>query len=660
MSTSTTDISKYVLERNPSPRTNTSMDFVGEGPAVSDFPVYRLATVVDIILDVDHPFFGKSLRNTNYINTTTVNQQIPINYKDGVPNLNDLDYSYIGRARIRFESERNTPTEQLPWAIPLDNTIIQYPLLNEQVFILKVHENLYYTKPFSRFNFCGVNVNFTNNERKLNPEYLCATPFDPDPFRQSYTTHPKVAMRDVGYLGKYFILNPYIRSVKKYEGDTVVESRFGQSIRFTAYDENRLNDQGSVNYSSYKLNTNLFSLSKNGGFGNPRIVIRNRQRNIAKDTAQPGLHRKLPQIQPIKEYEKNYGGLIEEDINNDGSTIEINSGATISKWQTTVYKQIFGVTVNNKGEEVGSEEQQNFNPKNSTSFKFPSPLNGDQIIINTDRLILSSRLAETLHFSKRRYAVATDSEYTVDANDQIVLTTNRLTCLNAPQIFLGQYGETNEPALLGQTTVDWLYDLCDWLLEHVHWYHHVHPHPHVHYDAGKWDRLNTQDANPDQTQLSVQQLRLKLLRDSLHRTMSRRVFLTGGGYAPGSNGVKPIGSEGDCKEPVVINKVNGAGVVGTFKGRNRREGPVEVVFKYENEPDDTVLLQQKLSDLNSLKDIIDLPQGEQLKDIYQIPIKSWVNNLTTTEATEFLNDTGVTQLMNKKGVLGRVKNQFGI
>lgn len=225
---------------------------------------------------------------------------------------------------------------------------------------------------------------------------------------------------------------------------------------------------------------------------------------------------------------------------------------------------------------------------------------------------------------------------------------------------MGQYGDTNEPALLGQTTVDWLYDLCNWLLEHVHWYHHVHPHPHVHIDADKIDKPLTEDAEPDQTQLSVQQLRLKLLRDSLHRTMSRRVFLTGGGYSPGSNGVKPPSSEGDCKDPVVINKVNGVGVVGTFKGRNRREGPIEFVFKYENEPDDVVLLQQKLRDLNSLKDLTDLSQSERLKDIYQTPIKDWVNNLNVTEATEFLNDTGVVQVMNKKGVLNQVKNQFGI
>jgi hypothetical protein len=341
------------------------------------------------------------------------------------------------------------------------------------------------------------------------------------------------------------------------------------------YDENRLNDRTDL-YDSYTVDKKLTD-SSGGGYGNPMIIIRNRQRNLAKNSPSPGLHRKLPKIPKIQDFEKNYGGQIEEDINNDGSTISITSGVTVSKFVTTVYKSIFGRTENQEP----TEEQVKYNPPNSTFFTFPA-LTGDQIVINTDRLVLQSRLAETIHFSKKRYAIATDSEYTVDANDQIVLTTNNLTCLNSPQIFLGQYGETNEPALLGQTTVDWLYDLCNWILDHVHWYHHVHPYPHSHPDAGGEGPANTIDAVPDQTQIPVQQIKLRLLRDSLHKTLSRRVYLTGGGYAPGSDGVKPIGSEGDCKNPVQINTVTGQGVVSDFKGRNRREGPVQIEFEFED------------------------------------------------------------------------------
>ena len=536
----------------------------------------KLAVVVDIILDDKHPFFGKTTTDKNSQPPPTVRyQQIPVNYNNTVPLATDTDFSYIGRVKIRILSEeRKTAYDKLPWAIPLDNTITQFPLLNERVLVIKIGETYYYTKPLNRLNFLGMNGDFIT-ESSISDSGKSAVPYFQPKNRKSYVSHPAFSsLNQNGYFGNYFICNPFIRSVRQFEGDTTIESRFGQSIRFSAYDDNRFNDKGA--YASYALNGNLFKDSVEGGYGNPKLTIRNRQRNIAQKTTQQ-LHPKLPPIPPITDKEKNYGGQIDEDINNDGSTIQLTSGRTSSDWKTTVYKSIFGKTPNGEP----TEEQVRFNPKNSTPFVFPT-LNGDQVVINTDRLVLSSRFAETLHFSKKRYAVATDSEYTVDANDQVVITTNNTATINAPQIFLGQYGETNEPALLGQTTVDWMYDLCNWLLDHVHWYHHVHPHPHGHEDAGKIDAENTNDANPDQTQIPVQQIKLQLLRDNLHKTLSRRVFVTGGGYAPGSNGVKPTGSGGECKDPVEINTVTGAGVVGDFKGRNRREGPVQVEFEFED------------------------------------------------------------------------------
>ena len=528
----------------------------------------QLAVVVDVIFNENHVKLQDEYKQK--INPQTV----PLNYKNEPAKENEVDFSYIGRAKVRILSqEKKSSVEKLPWAIPLDQTITQYPLVNELVLVQKVGNNYYYSKPLNKFNF-PTNIDYTV-ETVYSENGKPAVPFYFDGNRATYTSAPIYSKyNNIGYVGEYFISNPFIRLIRKNEGDTAIESRFGQSIRFSAYDNNRLNDKGS--YPSYALNSNLLKESSGGGYGNPKITIRNRQRNISLDEPQQ-LHPKLPPIPKITPSEKNFGGQIDEDINNDGSTIQITSGKTESDWKTTVYKSIFGKTSNGEP----TEEQVRFNPKNSTPFVLPT-LNGDQIVINTDRLVLSSRFAETLHFSKKRYAVTTDSEYTVDANDNVVITTNNTACINAPQIFLGQYGETNEPVLLGQTTVDWMYDLCNWLLDHVHWHHHVHPHPHTHPRSGDATPENTKDANPDQTQIPVQQIKLKLLRDNLHKTLSRRVFVTGGGYAPGSNGVKPPGSGGECKDPVEINTVTGAGVVGDFKGRNRREGPVQVEFEFQD------------------------------------------------------------------------------
>jgi hypothetical protein len=147
-------------------------------------------------------------------------------------------------------------------------------------------------------------------------------------------------------------------------------------------------------------------------------------------------------------------------------------------------------------------------------------------------LILSARYGELFQYSKKRHGIVTDSEFTVDAHDQIVMTTHVKTVFNSPLIFLGEYDQSGEPALLGQTTVNWLYELCEWLLAHTHWYHHVHP------DAVTKDGegVDTKQPEPLQTQAPVQVLKLMALRDNLQTIMSRRVFITGGGYAPGQNG----------------------------------------------------------------------------------------------------------------------------
>jgi hypothetical protein len=575
---------EHILSVNARGKSGTINSEIPQSIANSN--TFKLAVVVDVIIDENHPVFEKD-------KVSIKPNLLPSNYKasdstiknaESVPKYTDVDYSYIGRSKVRILGlDDKTPVSKLPWAIPLDKSVSQYPLINESVMILIVGENVYYTKPFNTFNFTGANADFSI-EASSGLNSLGAIPFNNNPSLKSYTSHPSIARNgnNIGFLGNYFILNPFIRGVKSYEGDTIIESRFGQSIKFSAYDESRINDNWTSNgrdqfeldttdnqidfgYSSYMLNKNMFSESSLGGYGNPKITIRNRQRNLSIDRPQK-LHPRLPEIPIITEKEKNYGGLIKEDINNDGSTIEISSGGTVTEWVTTVYKSTFA---------INSEEQKSFSPEGSTTFEIPI-YNGDQTIINSDRLIFSSRFRESLHFSKKRYAITTDSEYTVDANDQIVMSTNYLTCFNSPQIFLGQYGDTNEPALLGQTTVDWLYDLCNWLLDHVHWYHHVHPHPHSHPDAGNVDRVNTNDAVPDQTQIPVQQEQLKLLRDNLHRTLSRRIFLTGGGYSKGSNGVKPIGSGSECIDPLIINTLTGENVVGTFKGRNRREGPLKL------------------------------------------------------------------------------------
>lgn len=499
------------------------------GESKGEFYELELGLVLDIVLDDKHPIF-KSPEKTHC--QIDVNRW-PVDLENNPPKKEDIDYSWIGRALVRpVVSERTTQKDQLLWAYPLENNISEYPLINETV-VLETHGGqLYYTRKVNYHNWTNNNLDFSSNQSsdgRGNTEMYSSEPYKGR--IESNTSHTRT-LSFKGYAGKYYCSNNRIRAIKRWEGDLAIESRHGQSIHMTAYDKKRENDIGDRKYPDYKDG------------GNPMILIRNRQRPILKAGAVKKLeHSPNPATITGTIVEKNVGGFIEENINHDGSSIHITSGQTISEWVTTCYKRMFS---DQKGEEVGAF-------KGKSKFQYPI-LNGDQIVIQSDRLVLSSRYNETFHYSKKRYAVVTDNEYTVDAQDQIVLTTNQKTVINSPAIYLGEYDMTNEPVLLGQTTVNWLYELCNWLLAHCH------KHDHGHVDAGA--------PSPRTTQVPIDPhiASLIALRDKLHTLLSRRVFVTGGGLAPGQNGASiPEGTE-----PVKISVGSGAGVPGGWKGANYR------------------------------------------------------------------------------------------
>ena len=497
--------------------------------------------VLDIVLDDSHPLFKNAK-----LGKISIPEDFPVNYKNEKSDENDLDYGNIGTAVIRLcYTQQNQNINGLIYAVPLDRSTINFPLLNEVVMVYRILGKYYYS---NRVNFNGLtntsaNFYFEQSYGK-NTEGLSVdgplSILDSDnslEINKSYR----------GFLGKYFWFNNKIRSLKRFEGDVILEGRFGQSIRMGAYDDDRKNDIGS--YSDYKdPNSTKTPTGRPVGGGNPMILIRNRQRPIASDKENQ-IHPKLNKIPSIKNSisEKNAGGYILEDINNDGSSIYITSGLTTPTFRTTCYKPFFSQT--------NEKTKSAFYPTGATNFKFPI-LNGDQIIINSDRLLFSSRFGEIINFSKKRYMITTDSEFSVDAHDQIVLTTNKKTVINSPAIYLGEYDNTNEPAVLGQTAVNWMYELCNWLLKHTHYYDHVHP-----LSGGP---------TPNFTQLPVEIQQLVQLQQNLHSLLSRRVFLTGGGFAPGTNGSEIK----DGVSPTQINSIDSessvSGVPGGWVGRNKR------------------------------------------------------------------------------------------
>ena len=463
------------------------------------------AIVLDIILDETHPKFANGKLEPD---------EWPINIDGSYPVPGDQDYGCIGMIKFRFlNSEQGKGKEKLAWAFPIENTgITEWPLMNEIVIVARytssnlAQKSYYYSRKLNFKSVVNSNASFMTekvsgfNDGNIN-EYTGKEYEGPISKVNSYGGSDYE-----GVLGNYFKFNPKIRSIKRYEGDTILESRFGSSIRFGAYDDNRNNDDGLNDY-------------EDGG-GNPMILIRNRQAPV---TNEQGFTAK---------------GYTTENINLDGSSIHATSGKTVSEFLETTKKIMFQLGI--------KEEQQNYSPDQSTNFEYPK-LDGEQIVINSDRLIFSSKANETFHFSKKRLSMVTDDEFTIDAHKQIVMTTNAQTTINSPKIYLGAFGDEDEPMLLGSTSTYWMYMLCNWIIKQTDWMIELSEEwlaKHIHKEDTRGDKqMAPNSASIAQLNSRVSKLKelkqdLISLRDSLPTLLSDRVFTVGGGGSPGYDGGK--------------------------------------------------------------------------------------------------------------------------
>jgi hypothetical protein len=126
-----------------------------------------------------------------------------------------------------------------------------------------------------------------------------------------------------------------------------------------------------------------FFLSPDDKVSAPGIFIRNKQN--------PTLDSK-----PI-------GTLVEEDINLDGTSVYITSGKFKTKFKETTKKQ-------------------------KLAFKeYPSSdkLDGDQLTINSDRIIMSAKAKEFIIFGKGNTGIITDGRFSVDSDKELYLQSNQ-------------------------------------------------------------------------------------------------------------------------------------------------------------------------------------------------------------------------------------------
>ena len=207
------------------------------------------------------------------------------------------------------------------------------------------------------------------------------------------------------------------KRLRLYEGDTVIQSRYGQSIR----------------------------MSNGAGSGSPILIIRNGE---AKKGLLGGIVSGL------------LGGAeVEEDINKDGSTIAISSGNYSSPFSPGNPLPVVGTTNFKMNPAKALPAPTLLNNKSYAFEAYPTSLDGNQIIISSDRLIFSSRTNEMIFWSKSHYGVITDGIFSVDTELGVNINSKGNIDIQAPDkkitLYIGKAGKINlgdndgQPAVLG-------------------------------------------------------------------------------------------------------------------------------------------------------------------------------------------------------------------
>lgn len=264
-------------------------------------------------------------------------------------NLNELSTEDIGSIIARPISDSvSRDLSKFPIIRPLNHHDTDYPIVGETVEIVYVANSSGGDGYYRRISNLDINKGNATLDVDLNTYPLedRGTGKNTNEYREISNTGTSNASsnnqnRKTNF-GTYF-QPQQINRLRPYEGDKIIQSRFGQSIRFSGYN----NDN------------NVFS---------PTIIIRNRQGNTTFK----------------------YNDIIEEDVNVDGTVIVIGSGE---------YQSNFSATTSIK-------------PTKFTDY--PNQLTGNQLIVNSDRILLSAKTGNMIFHSKGNYGFISDGKFSID------------------------------------------------------------------------------------------------------------------------------------------------------------------------------------------------------------------------------------------------------
>ena len=330
----------------------------------------------------------------------------------------EKDGSYYGAIKYRLPESSETKEENLPVAFPLNRYNFTLPVKGETIYIQTINGKNFYT-PISFQNTTGFNTNINILRATVKVTDESTTGGGTQNYKEvsqtgianSNTATNSKSKTNKGFQGKYYKRNIKLHQLKPNEGDTIIQGKSGNSIRFSGY----------------------IHSDKTNGTQHPAILIRNGENSDSQQN------------------NKVFGTTI-EDINKDGTSIQITAGEYSTLYDSTTIK---------------------VNKEAVSKYPASDDLKGDQLVVNSGRIILSSKTAETFLFSKKNFSIFTDDIVTIDTekgfnlisqNGNIQLQTkgskNIVLTVENGKIYAGKDGATQQ-MILGNTLVDLLTQLID-------------------------------------------------------------------------------------------------------------------------------------------------------------------------------------------------------
>ena len=261
-------------------------------------------------------------------------------------------------AKIRKDDDITSNPAAGQWIPPHSYNDLDLPIKNERVELIKIQGRECYKRiasfdlnlPNFDPNAILVNSPIINQDKSKKSKKYSEVASTGTPTSDKASSEEELPKNK-------FITPQQINPLKAFEGDKLIQSRFGQSIRFTAhYNE-----------------TEEFS---------PTIIIRNRQ------AVSPDVDEKTP---------------ILENFKDAGSIITLSSNQ-----QKLPYTKDFLKTKTiafGGGYTDGGEFEEN---------TYPAELTGDNILIKSSRITLASQDGEMIFLSKGNYGFISDGLFTID------------------------------------------------------------------------------------------------------------------------------------------------------------------------------------------------------------------------------------------------------